>query len=403
MENGKGVLLIWAVIYALGMHPDATWGDGIGYALAVQKGYDLATNANSHFLYLVSARALLDLLPGADALDVLRGVSWLSSLFCLWLVYLSGKLLLNHRSGILSMTILAACFSFWRHACIIEVYTFALCFWGAWWYGLLLFLHNRSASALWIMALSFSLGLLAHIQLVLLLPAWGFFIARYRLPSIKPFFSILLPLAVFYVSVVLLKTNSWSSIFTDQIGEQLFVIDWKKIALGPFFTLGMLLVLFPALMLYVVAYLFLPKKPYYTLYASVLIFAALVVLPVLGFASLYPEPGIHVFYLPALLVLATLAGCLLSQRFSFVFVSVYPVVQVLFAFLFTILYAGLFKTDAFLQWKGGPGYLFLPWARGNATSVLDVARKYELSQLPEPLHWNVGQAKEWIELVEKPE
>jgi hypothetical protein len=45
--------------------------------------------------------------------------------------------------------------------------------------------------------------------------------------------------------------------------------------------------------------------------------------------------------------------------------------------------------------KGGTGFLFLPWAKGNVASVLDKMKVIPLDSFPENERWNARQAIEW--------
>jgi hypothetical protein len=47
--------------------------------------------------------------------------------------------------------------------------------------------------------------------------------------------------------------------------------------------------------------------------------------------------------------------------------------------------------------KGGTGFLFLPWAKGNVASVLDKMNRIPLDSFPENEQWNARQAIEWNE------
>jgi len=393
-------LLAWAIVYSIGKDTGITWGDGLGYAMGIEAGYDLATNANSHFLYLFLGRTIFYLTGVQDVADVLGWLSVASSLFTLLLVFQIGLEWKNEKTALYALNILGSCFTFWRHACIIEVYNFALVFWAFFILGWLRYCRSKSNSGMWMMCISFALGILAHIQFVLLLPFWILVFARKRPNNFWPMISFLAPIVVVSFSVYVLKLNSLQSVFFDSIGDKLFAPGWMNILKGPFFIFGLSIVLNPVLFAVGLFFLLFKIKSIAILKFDLFVQGILLMLVcIFGFASLYPEAGIHVFLLPGFMIIALITGFYFTElKFAFAIVILYPFLQVFAFFLSNQIYDFVKneKENSLLKWKGGSGYLFLPWARGNARSILEVAENYPIDSIPKELHWNFIQAKQYL-------
>jgi hypothetical protein len=254
------------------------------------------------------------------------------------------------------------------------------------------------------MTISTALGLLAHIQVVLLFPAWLLILYFKKPRSFLPFIVFLIPALVVFYSVFVLNLNDFSSVFFDNVQEKMTSPGWINILKGPFFIAGISIAIMPFYFL-IQTYSSIRNSAFWKEIVSdkwVLILFSILI-PVFGFASLFPERGIHVFLLPGFLVLAILGGYQFSKLpFSNILSLSFPIIQVGFFFLFQVGYDLLQKSrNPVLELKGGSSYLFQPWAKGNASSVIDIAKNLPLDSLPEDLHWNVGQAKDWLKASEK--
>jgi hypothetical protein len=391
-------ILLWAVIFALSAHPSVTWGDGLGYVMAAESGFDWGTNANSHFLYLNFAHLLSILFPGIWLGNLMTGLSLVSSLLVLALTYEIGKKWKNDATGLWALHILGSCFTFWRHACTIEVYAFELVFWALCFWFLLQFFQNKKWHWFAFFTLYHAIGLLVHIHLILIFPVYLLlFLKKIRFPVLG-LASYLLPVLVVFVSVNYMKTNTLNQVFFDAIQDKMLDISVLGVLKGSLFILVLLGILSPGIWILLLG-VFLSKKLNLRLWIGDLFLQTmlLVLIVVLGFASLYPDPGIHVFLLPGFLVLAFAVGNLAASFFSNKWYSmVYPVFQVLLFYGFFRMYEWMHPVpNTALELKGGPGYLFLPWARGNISSVLEVAEKLAPTEFPPSLKWNLDMARQY--------
>jgi len=340
------------------------------------------------------------LATGLSGQEVLGFVSIFSSVATLCLVFQIGMEWGNKKSAFWAVQILACCFTFWRNACIIEVYNFALIFWAIFILGLLRYCKSEKDAPLWAMSLAYSIGLLVHIQFVLTIPFWIFLFIKRRPKTFWPFITFLIPILVVLYTVYVLKLNDLRSVFFDAAQEKMLDPGWINIAKGPFFIAAFSIILNPSLAIaFFIILIFDPKI--FRLLRTDLFFQNMlwIAIAIFGFASLYPERGIHVFLLPGFLILSIIAGNVLSNlQWSYLFATIYPVVQIGIFLLFVQMYDSITKDkpDPGLALKGGSGYLFLPWAKGNASSILEVAQKYPMDSIPEELKWNFVQAKGYL-------
>lgn len=381
------------------MHPDVTWGDGLGYLESAESGFDPATNANSHFLYLLFCRMLILGLPWFSAAKVMGLVSVFWALVVLLMAYLTVKTWRNEISGLFSLHILAAAFTFWRHACIIEVYTMELAFWCLCSWCLLKYLRENHSMYFGAMIFFHATGLLVHVHMLLFFPVF-LYLFRYKknLP-LAPFAFYLLPVLVVLYSVYILKANTLEQVFLDSAGDKMADIRLIELAKGLLIVPALLVFAMP--LAWMLAFVFRKEAAaqYPLLAGDPFVLAQVpVALLVTGFSLLYAGPGIHVFLLPLMLYL--------SWIFASVFAAVFPrpgwtaafsAAHVLLVFGFYLVYSqGFYRRNPLTEMKGGPGYLILPWANGNASSVLETSARYPIEQIPPEIQWNAEQAKKYL-------
>ncbi len=395
----------WFLIFLFGKHPDAPWGDGIGYALAIRNGYDFATNANSHFLYLNLAEVFVKILGIQDTAAFLGFFSAFWAAVSLYITYEIGKLLAGQKAGWISLNLLASCFAFWRLASIPEVYSMELAFFATCLFLLLRWSNSSERIYFHGFLLFHALGILVHIHLILLFPLIGalFFLSK-KTPPLSALIWYLIPLLTCFWSVEFLGLNSWSQVLFDSAGTGLLSFQMLRLIQGPFFIIALLLFMMPAfpLLVYLAGkqrILELKSTPFF--WPAVFLLASFG-----GFASLYPDPGIFVFLLPAFLILSLFAGILLSETPKILrLLALIPAFQ-LACYLSGFWVFNLFAPDSFLQQqeiKGGTGFLFLPWARGNVASVLEKSQSIPPDFVPVGMRWNSEQALRYdsIRLLDK--
>lgn len=388
------MLIFWLVVYVSGMHPDAPWGDGLGYALAIENGWDWGMNANSHFLYLNLYHLIYSVFRLENGLMVLRSASVFWALATLFSLYRWQEKRIGPKGAFLALQMLASGFAFWRHAEIPEVYTMALCTWvwvlwalETWEKEPENLLHQHRLMAFLVLAF------LVHVQILLLGPLLLFRAKHHRkVLAFSPFLWILLPLGLAYYAVEILNLHSWQAILTENVGHKFVDGNLSFLWKGPFMVLLILVWLVPIFFLVLVK----SRFPHFLSFSLSELF--LILGPILLFAIRFPEPGIYVFLLPACLVLSCLAAETIANLFSFPIAL--PLILVFQLAWFEAQKLGLnrFAPASFRasqEMKGGLGFICRPWAKGNVASVLQKTEGLSPDSLPSDLDWNVQQALEW--------
>ena len=407
IQGSAGLLmtLFWFLIFIAGKHPDAPWGDGVGYALAIRNGFDFATNANSHFLYLNLNAALVKITGIQDTAAFLGYCSAFWAAVSLYISYEIGNLLAGRKAGWISLNLLASCFAFWRLASIPEVYSMELAFFAACLYLLLRWSNSFERIYFHGFLLVHALGILVHIHLIVLFPLIGalFFLSK-KTPPLSALIWYLIPFLTCFWSVEFLGMNSWSQVLFDSAGTGLLSFQILRLIQGPFFVIALLIFMMPAfpLLVYLAGkqrILELKSTPFF--WPAVFLLASFG-----GFAALYPDPGIFVFLLPAFLVLAIFAGILLAETTQIkMLLPMIPVFQ-LACYVSGWLAFHHFAPESYLQQqeiKGGSGFIFLPWARENVASVLEKSKSLPPDSVPVGMRWNSAQAIRYdsIRLLDK--
>ena len=390
------LLIFWLVVYSFGKHPDVPWGDGLGYAMAIEYGFDLATNANSHFLYLNFHRLLMMVFQVQDPVFLLGWASVGWAMICLFLTYKISSVWSGKNAAVISTTLLASSFPFWRHACIPEVYTMELAFWAGQFLLIYFWTERQDKQARNILFFVHALSLLVHIHFILAFPVLFIIcLIRKEWPVVAWLFYCI-PVLVVLFSVFYLETNTISQIFFENVQDKMLSFNWQDKLKGPFFTLFLLIAMFPLGMGLLLFGWFKDRKLIYSgSYSNILIGT---LIPLAGFASLFPEPGIYVFLLPVILIVSLISGRILAG-----YTETLTAVSCILLFQLMFFYSGKQLFDSFAgderiagqDIKGGTGFLFLPWAKGNVASVLDKMKVIPLDSFPENERWNARQAIEW--------
>jgi hypothetical protein len=407
IKGSAGLLmtLFWFLIFMAGKHPDAPWGDGIGYALAIRNGYDFATNANSHFLYLNLAEVFVKILGIQDTAAFLGFFSAFWAAVSLYITYEIGKLVAGQKAGWISLNLLASSFAFWRLASIPEVYSMELAFFATCLFLLLRWSNSSERIYFHGFLLVHALGILVHIHLIVLFPLIGaLFILSKKTPPLSALIWYLIPFLTCLWSVEFLGLNSWSQVFFDSAGTGLLSFQMLRLIQGPFFVIVLLIFMMPAFPLLV----FLAGKQRIMQLKSTPFFwpAVFLLASFCGFAALYPDPGIFVFLLPAFLVLALFAGILHAETTQIKkLLTLIPVFQ-LACYVSGWQAFHHFAPESYLQQqeiKGGSGFIFLPWARENVASVLEKSQSIPPDSVPVGMRWNSAQALRYdsIRLLDK--
>ena len=367
-----------AGIFLLTRNPHVSFGDSLGFLVFACEGFDLDTNATSHFLYNNLNHLALRIFSGSDPIAVLTLFSVCCALAALVQVFRAALVLTgNPAAAALSVVSLGLGFTFWRQAVIIEVYAL-----NSFWVATILLHMIRSwqedarDQALPV-SLFLGLALLTHIQNLLLLPAYGLFL--YFRPRPRRSHTRAGPVLLLAISAVLvilpltLHTHGLRAVFfEDQYQEAVLGIDWRQLPRGILRSLAYLIYNY---------HLFLPFLVHGALMAwrshrQICILLATAGLPFWLFAMRYDVSDNYVFFLTSYLVLSLLAAYSFDhwiRRFSPPGLNVIPPIAILIApFVYwavlqlALLAPSLQARDQQEVYKGGLRYYVWP---GQAQSA----------------------------------
>lgn len=244
---GPVITFLWiAGVYLLTRNPHPGFGDSLGFLFYAKSGYDLATNATSHFLYINFAHTLVILFPFVPTILLMSLISLVFALLSLERLYRLARLIGNDlQSSIFAVLVMALSFTWWRQAVVIEVYTFyCFCVLQVWVWVVEDVVSGQYRHMPKV-GLGLGLAVLTHIQTILLLPFFFLYLWWGRAKTIQVALSIGLGVALGSVLVVLpliLHLNPIDAVFFDNhFRGEVLGIDWKNLVMGGFRSVGYLL------------------------------------------------------------------------------------------------------------------------------------------------------------------
>ncbi|WHF50912.1 hypothetical protein QGN23_10790 [Chryseobacterium gotjawalense] len=378
MNKNVLLLFIFLLIYLFSIGPDPILGDSLAFTVVASKGFDLATNATNHFLYINSLAVLHKIVPFINPHYLFVGFSIGCSILTLYFLR-KFLFLFDVKEDIVDVVILffGFSFTFWRISIITEVYSFYLLF-------VILFLHQfflfikekRSINFYW-SSILFGLMFLIHIQTILLVPFYLYFLyENFKSNKMNIIKGLLIPTVLFSVLLipVIQGKNSFTAIFTDDAwGSSFFHLDFKTFIKSLGRNLVFLLYNFLFFTYFIIRGLNkVPFKKYFII----------AILPYAFFILKHDVSDSYVFHLvPYLLVLIIMAKGLENFNFS---------KKYLLAFAIPLIYFMTFKILDFTKtgesintetgFKGGVRYLFFPPLKGNP-DILKFIEAYDKNKL----------------------
>lgn len=401
------VMAAFALLYFLNRSPFAGFNDGVSFLMHAATGWDLATNATSHFLYNNLQHLLLKALPFLPDVALLTSFSILCALATLWLVYRTARLFTPSQSAALfPVVVLGVSFTFWQQSEIIEVYAFnGLIFMGYLHLALKDLLAGRRRYFLAVSAL-LGLGLLTHIQHILSLPFFLVWIWGRNPLSLPLRMTAMVPwMAMFSVLLVLpafTGINSWQSVFFEsKFQNQLLGMSLMGLLKGIGFGLGMLGYNFLFVWIPIV-------KAWQGIWRGkwqIFLWLLLIALPYLGFAMKYAVNDNHVFYLcfhfVLLLPLAIWAEGLPAKWRNWWMPGAFflPILIYGATTLAAPLIPALRSYDESKAYKGGVSHLLWPgkaWAKDPLVLARALYAANPYPSADEKPEWNFDAAVEYL-------
>lgn len=402
------VLAVVTAIYVTQAPAQAAWGDGLSFLYTSEAGFDLDTNATAHVLYANLGVALTRALPFWPNAGVLVGLSLVSALVALGLLYGLARDGASRAGALFGTVVLALSFTFWRHAVTIEVYAVHLAFVAA-----ILSVATRSAEsrtaqhaaalgALW------GVSLLVHIQNVLLAPAALYYLLRVRPGAARLAAAALafaVPASLLVALPLALGRHDVSAVFFDRNPGGVLALDPVVLARGAALSVAYAVYNFHIWLVAIAvgALRLWRERP---AAARVL---ALVAGTTWLFAMRYAVSDSYVFYLTAYAAVVPCAATgfdTLLARFS---APIRTAAVVLSLSVSPLLYSATLgvaratsagqRIEATKGYKGGLAFYLYPGMRG-APDPLDLARRWRAAPDAPPPPWNVRQGIRYLDLVE---
>lgn len=404
-------MLLLGIIYLLNRSPYIGFNDGMSFLLSASKGWDLDTNATSHFLYNNLLHVLLKVFFFLPQVFVLTTFSIICSLLAIWIF---GKVLglfsQDRFLNAMAMLTLGLSFTFWQQTEVVEVYAFNnVIFLSCLYLGLRDIFGEHRKGWFWLSILM-GLGLLTHIQHILSLPFFLFYLfGKNELFLARKLGGLLLTLALaspLFLLPILLQTHSLMAVFIEsKFQSDLFGMDLGAMLKGIGLGLGMLCYNFLFALPFVLkGWLRLWKTDRQRVWLLLL-----VLLPYFGFAFKYSVNDNHVFFLAGYFVLLLplglgLKGIRLGNWALAALVVIMPMAMYASASILAKQVPRLREYDSAKAYKGGVLHLLWPgkaWAEDPLALAAELYGKEDAASVALKAEWNYPAAEEYLRLQGK--
>jgi len=406
-------------MYLLFQNKTAGWGDSLPFLLSSLQGFNLSVNATGHFLYSNFNSLLITLLPFIDPIRLLTLSSIIFSILTLVRIYQIVNLLTrNDTAALFSVITMSFSFTFWRQAEIIEVYSF---------YNLIVAniiyyvmqdqitenFRNPYKVGFWM-----GLGVLTHIQTVVLLPFYVIYLFQRKMGRItKSIYSLLLFSAItflLFIPVIFLNKYKLSLLFFDfQFKSKVLNINPLTMIKGFIKSIIYAAYNFHFFLFFICHGLILCYKKSPKIFVNL----SILILPVWLFAFRYTISDNYVFFLSAYIVLSIISG------YAYMFWTdmilnrkILTIILFITIILSPVIYYSAMKISYFVphlenldnrsKYKGGLRYYFWPGME-NAVDPLELAiKQYYTGKIPEnidAIEWgkNYPLAIEYLKITGK--
>jgi hypothetical protein len=418
------------VVYLLNRSPYVGFNDGLSFLLAAETGFDLATNATSHFLYNNLLHILVKVFFFLPPVLVLTLFSVGCALGTLGVVYRIGRLLgAGEGMALLPVVVLGMSFTYWQQAEIIEVYAFNNLVFSGFLFFALRDIVGRGPMGrrglvaarggyLMVSAL-LGIGLLTHIQHVLSIPFFliyllggGRFSLVQKVLGMVPWMVLG---SLLFILPLVTGLNTWKAVFFEsKFQDELLGMDVWALGKGALLGLGILVYNFHLGLWFVAR----GWSRFWKLHRGVAWLLISLGLPYLGFAMKYAVNDNHVFYLCFYIVMVLPlvfafdgtgrdvvadAGGLRPLRWIFPVGFLLPVLIYASATLLLAPRIGaLQRYDVEKNYKGGVVHLLWPgkaWARDPLEIAWRHAYLCERRYQDSPHEWNYAAAVAYCKIL----
>jgi hypothetical protein len=406
-----GVFGILALIFIVNRNPYVGFDDGLTFLYAARFEFDPATNATSHFFYLNFQHLLVSAFSFVNPVTVLTLFSIASAMGCLGLLYRMGLMFTPHRGmALVPVVMLGLAFTFWQQSEIIEVYAFNNLIFSAYFYLALKDIvagkrHNR----LWV-SLLLGIALLTHIQHILSLPFFIFYIwgrnglkVPQKLLAMLPWMALM---SILFILPLITHRNPVSAVFFEkQFQDEVLGMDPIVLGKGILMGIGFLIYNFHLGL----GFMFDGAFRLWKEKRGLALWLLLLLLPYLAFAFKYSVRDNHVFFLIPYLILSLLAVFSLERlapkigpRMKWIFPAmiVLPIVFYASATLIGREWGPLKAYDHDKAYKGGVVHLLWPgqfWAKDPLRIAWNEAHLCQTDPADKIEEWNFKTAVRYLQ------
>lgn len=409
------LMALFGLLYFLNRNPFIGWNDALSFMAEAVQGWSPHTNATSHFLYTNTLHVLVTVFGFLDPAFVGTTFSVLCGLVVIWRVQQMASLFSPMpwaRRG--AAVALGLAFTFWQQCEGIEVYAFNCLLFAHFFLWSLRDFQEGKRSRWWKVAMVLGLCLLTHIQAILAIPFFIYYLlSGKQLAWTRKLLALCITGGLFSILFILpsiYQTHTLSAVFyEDRFEDDVMGLSLLGLLKGMAKGIGYFLYNFHVFSLPMIWGWVLFLRGRHPLRWPVL----LALLPFLAFAVKYSVNDNHVFYLvPYLLLVLPMAMALEkfwgSGRFN-------PSARWLLWMLFPVLlYAG--TTWAFRQtgpgqeyerskaYKGGVTHLLWPgkaWAKDPLEEYRRLQKEAQLGQEVGDVEWNYKGAADYLGVLGK--
>lgn len=395
--NEKLILLFFLILYTVSVGPDPILGDSLAFTVIASKGFDLATNATNHFLYMNVLALLHKIIPFIDPHYLFVGISVMCSVLTLF--FLKKLIMLfeiKELNANLLIVLFGFSFTFWRVSIITEVYSFYILFATLFLYKIFLYKKERKMMDFYYSALLLGIMFLIHIQTLLLLPFYMYFLyENFKDQKKNIIVGVVIPAAIFSILLipVIQGRHNFMAIFTDNSwGGSFFDLKVKTFvkSLGRNFVFLVYNFLF-FLFFIIAGFRNLEYKKYFLV----------ALLPYVFFILKHDVSDSYVFHLiPYLFVIILIGKGLENIHFNKKYALICSIPLIYFLTFKIINYTGFGQNiNKEIGFKGGTRYFFFPPLRNNPKIGKFIeAYNNNLVKEKEKLERQYEYALEWIHI-----
>lgn len=397
------IFFIFIAIYYAGSFTRIPFADCVGFVHSVELGeYKTVATAITHILY-VNTAIFIKNITGLDAIATSRLLIIGSAAATVSVIYLTVKSITKIEwVSITTAFVFGFSFSFWRNAEIVEVYTYNSLWISLFFFSMVKTFTEHKKNYIILSGLFLGISLWLHIQNILMIPGLFLFLyyfraeKKYAYTSLIIFLILFLSLTVLNVAQGLPLNSPYTSEGAHWI-QDTFKKTPKQYLLDFVQSIGYLIYNFNLFIFFgiigMIALYRINKKMFFVFFTAAVC--------VYGFSTFYAVSDNYVFFIPFNMIFALSIGYGLAlpkyaplKKFSWI------------CLLIPLGYYASYKM-AFLtekgrsfheakKYKGGLDYYLVPWMNNNV-GILDFI--LEKKKSPDPMHWMLNGAHEYIELM----